>query len=153
MRSQADLLAYFDQVTGKMRSIMAAKNSDYAGQAGAHDPFANFSRVEAFGVCKAETGFMTRMTDKFCRLVSFFSGAELKVKDESVQDTLFDLANYCILLAAYLEAKKSRAAKDEVNVNVIRAVEAWLSKIDKPDPASPAALAQQAVKDWYAYRG
>lgn len=105
MQSQSELVYFFDQTMVKMRNILVAKNSDYTGKS-AVDPFANFTRVELLGLCKAEIGFMTRMTDKYCRLVSFFRDGELKVKDESVSDTLIDLANYCILLAAYLESKK-----------------------------------------------
>jgi hypothetical protein len=40
------------------------------------------------------------------RIASFVKNGELKVKDESVQDTLLDLANYSMLFAAYLKSIK-----------------------------------------------
>jgi hypothetical protein len=32
----------------------------------------------------------------------------LAVKDESAEDTLLDLANYCLLMAAYLREKRDK---------------------------------------------
>jgi hypothetical protein len=82
------------------------KNADYTG--GSQDPFANFSCVEVLGI-KTEHGFLTRMMDKMKRIASFVENGELQVKDESVKDTLQDLANYSMLFAAYLEATKRKA--------------------------------------------
>jgi hypothetical protein len=42
-----------------------------------------------------------RMTDKMSRLAQFTKNGELKVKDESLEDTLVDLINYAVLLRAY----------------------------------------------------
>ena len=39
------------------------------------------------------------------RIATFVNNGELKVKDESVKDTLQDLANYAILFAGYLESE------------------------------------------------
>jgi hypothetical protein len=87
-----------------MHAITKAKNADYTGAT--EDPFANFGRVELLGICSTEQGFLTRMTDKLCRLTSFVQQGTLQVKDESVTDTLLDLANYCILMAGYIQSKK-----------------------------------------------
>ena len=38
-----------------------------------------------------------RLGDKYRRLKSFAMGKEMKVTDESVRDTLMDLANYAIM--------------------------------------------------------
>ena len=70
-----------------------------------NDPFANFRRAEALGVCSTEQAFLVRMTDKMSRLASFSSRGELSVEDETVYDTLEDLINYSVLLAAYLKSK------------------------------------------------
>ena len=35
--------------------------------------------------------------DKYNRLKTLLSGAEQKVVDESIKDTLMDIANYCIM--------------------------------------------------------
>jgi hypothetical protein len=98
-----------------MKTITAAKNADYTGVG--DDPFANFTRVHALGICTTEQGFLTRMTDKLSRLSSYCQRGELLVKDESVEDTLLDLANYCILLAGYLKSKQVSKSNDAVGSN------------------------------------
>src|SRR5690348_14250518 len=80
--------------------ISKKKNADYTG--GSTDPFANFTAV---GEDWTEIGFFTRMTDKMSRLKSFIKSGELQVKDESITDTLRDLANYSSLLAGYIKSK------------------------------------------------
>lgn len=83
--------------------ISRKKNADYTG--GNENPFANFQSVESLGI-KTEQGFLTRMMDKMARIGSYVSKGELQVKDESVKDTLRDLANYACLLSGYIESKK-----------------------------------------------
>ena len=89
----------------KMITITKAKNADYTG--GADDPFANFTNVKACGGANTEQGFLFRMNDKIMRISSFVEKGELLVKDESVQDTLHDLANYCALMSGYIQSKKN----------------------------------------------
>jgi hypothetical protein len=83
--------------------VSKKKNADYTGSN--DNPFSNFTSVENLGI-KTEQGFLTRMMDKMARIGSFVSKGELQVKDESVKDTLRDLANYACLLAGYIESKK-----------------------------------------------
>lgn len=83
--------------------ISKKKNADYTG--GSPDPFANFKSVESLGI-KTEIGFLTRMMDKMKRISSYVHQGELQVKDESVIDSLNDLANYCSLMAGYIKSKK-----------------------------------------------
>ena len=90
----------------RMIEITARKNADYTGGSVDNDAFANFRQVERLGICSTEAGFLTRMTDKMSRINSFVKKGELKVKDESVEDTLLDLANYCLLMYGYIRSKK-----------------------------------------------
>lgn len=106
--TREDLLNYLEEKTKLMVETARRKNADYAG-AGT-DPFQNFTRVESLGICNTEVGFLTRMTDKLCRIASFVAAGTLQVKDESVQDTLLDLANYALLMSAYIESKKEPAS-------------------------------------------
>jgi hypothetical protein len=46
------------------------------------------------------------MTDKMSRLSSFAKKGSLAVEDETVNDTLEDLINYSVLLAAYIKSKQ-----------------------------------------------
>lgn len=94
----------------KMTEITKAKNADYSGVG--DDPFANFSRVEAMGICTTEQGFLTRMNDKMSRLSSYVQRGELFVKDESVEDTLLDLSNYCLLMAGYIKSKAQKSKSE-----------------------------------------
>ena len=101
--NKEEFFKYHREFTNKILEVSKAKNADYTGVT--DDPFANFKRVEALGICSTEQGFLTRMSDKLARLSSFWQKGELQVKDESVTDTLMDLCNYTILMAAYLESK------------------------------------------------
>ena len=98
------LLSNFEDITEDMLRICRAKNSDYSGAS--PDPYQNFSQVERLGICKVEQGFLTRMTDKLCRISSLVKKGSAEVKDESIEDTLIDLANYSIIMLCYLRSKK-----------------------------------------------
>lgn len=100
---QQGLIKYHKEATDKMHDIMKRKNNDYANGGSA---FKNFSMSEQFGICSTEQGFLVRMTDKLSRISTFVAGNKLKVKDESVKDTLMDLANYSLLLMAYIDSKE-----------------------------------------------
>lgn len=102
--TREEMIRFIEAQVAKMVETLKAKNADYAGAT--PDPFANFTRVETLGICKTEVGFLTRMTDKLCRIASFVASGTLQVKDESVQDTLRDLSAYALLMLAFLESKK-----------------------------------------------
>ena len=91
-----------------MQEITKVKNHDYSGNGS--DPFRNFRQIgNLIGTDKMDVvsiGFLTRMSDKISRIGSFISEGKLLVKDESVEDALMDLSNYCILFAGYLAEKK-----------------------------------------------
>jgi len=129
---QENLLNFFDDTVAKMRATMVAKNSDYCG--GNTDPFANFTRVEEinFGV-STEQGLLVRIIDKIMRIGSFVKQGTLMVKDESVTDTLLDLANYAILFAAYLESKKGGWTK----YNGIKCCHRWSDAIGRDSDHQP----------------
>lgn len=86
-----DKVQRFKEITSDMAETYNRKNSDYG---------------DSFGQSIREFGFVAgvvRISDKFNRLKSLLSGKEQKVNDESVQDTLLDMANYCIMLKMELE--------------------------------------------------
>jgi hypothetical protein len=103
--TKAEYVRFHAECCERMKEITAAKNADYTG--GSADPFANFTDIEREGICTTEQGFMVRMKDKFARIRSFIKLGVLQVKDETITDTLLDLANYCILLAGYIKSKKA----------------------------------------------
>lgn len=84
--------------------LSTRKNHDYAGKGG-EQPFANFERCAAMGICTTGQGFLVRLTDKLSRLASFEQAGEFKVKDESVKDTVLDIVNYAVLYYAQKQSK------------------------------------------------
>lgn len=82
--------------------LIRRKNADYAGSA---DPFLNFKLSEHLGI-PAEKAIVVRMGDKLQRIANLLE-REAQVKDESVDDTLKDLANYSLILLAYLVSKRA----------------------------------------------
>lgn len=108
--SQEKYLNMFKSITDEMYETTKRKNSDYTGDAS--DAFKNFTMVEDLteGVITTEQGFYTRMSDKWMRFTGFMKNGVLKVKDEKIEDTLLDLAVYCILLVCYRRAKKDAEA-------------------------------------------
>ena len=69
-----------------------------------HDYGDSFSRsYKKYGLVAA----MVRMEDKWNRLDNMASGAEQKVADETIRDTLLDLAGYCIMTTMELDKQKN----------------------------------------------
>lgn len=82
----------FKLLTDRMNSIYAAKNHDYGN---------SFEKsCDEYGI----TAALVRMEDKFNRLKSL-KDKEPKVVDESIKDTLLDLANYCLMTRMWLNEK------------------------------------------------
>lgn len=100
--SREDYFNFSEEFFNNCLEISKRKNADYCG--GSEDPFANFKAVESLGI-STEVGFLTRMMDKMKRISSFVEQGTLQVKDESVTDTLQDLANYACLMAGYIKSK------------------------------------------------
>ena len=106
MNKREEYLKDFKELTERMYAITEKKNADYTGDD--NEPFKNFTMVEVMGVASTEQGFTTRMIDKLMRVGSFVKNGVLQVADEKVEDTLLDLANYCLLFICYLRSKKNR---------------------------------------------
>ena len=71
-----------------------SKNADYG------DSFAEM--FAEFGIITA----ITRIGDKFNRLKNLYKNQSQQVKDESVRDTLLDMANYCIMTVMEMDNQK-----------------------------------------------
>lgn len=82
----------FDKITDELKDTYIKKNHDYGN---------SFDKsIDKFGL----TAAVVRMSDKMERLSSLLN-KDAKV-DESIRDTVMDLANYCIMTAMYLDNKK-----------------------------------------------
>lgn len=92
------LLEYFDDRVKKMRAKLEQKNHDYTND-NLRDALANFKCVDALSICSTKQGALVRLTDKLARCATF-AHRELKVDDESVDDTVIDGANYFLIYGA-----------------------------------------------------
>lgn len=82
----------FDKITDELKDTYIKKNHDYGN---------SFDKsIDKFGL----TAAVVRMNDKMERLSSLIN-KDAKV-NESIRDTVMDLANYCIMTAMYLDNKK-----------------------------------------------
>lgn len=91
----------FNSIIEEMKEIHNNKNHDYAGD----DYLSNLTASNRMGVPAWKAGLI-RIQDKVSRLENFAKKDSLKVKDESVEDTLKDLANYAILALILYRNKK-----------------------------------------------
>ncbi len=102
--NREELFKHHEELSQTALQIMKKKNHDYAGNSGAQ-PFANFERCEAMGICSTEQGFLVRITDKVSRLSTFANAGKLVVDNEGYQDAILDIMNYCVLFSAYIKSK------------------------------------------------
>lgn len=72
------------EICEKLNKIYEAKNHDYGD---------SFARVRE----QYPQSINIRLWDKLLRLDQLNSGVEAEVKDEKIEDTLMDMANYCIM--------------------------------------------------------
>ena len=76
----------YNAIISDLAETYAAKNADYGDSVG--DTYKKFGDVS----------FLTRITDKYNRILSLADKGECgAVRDESMDDTILDMANYCIL--------------------------------------------------------
>lgn len=89
--SQLDKFSAFENITNEMFETYKKKNHDYG---------------DSFTKSLSEWGLQAaafRMDDKMNRFKSIVKNGCFKIKDESIMDTLKDLATYCVMTVMYLE--------------------------------------------------
>lgn len=55
--------------------------------------------IDKYGIIAA----LTRLSDKFNRIENLILSGDSGTDDESVVDTLIDMANYCVMTATYMK--------------------------------------------------
>ena len=83
----------------QLNSIYEQKNNAYGNSFG--------ETFEKLGIISA----ITRISDKYNRLVNLATHPEINKGDEAIEDTLLDMANYCLM--TYMELQKDN--NGEVN--------------------------------------
>lgn len=89
--AKVDKVGNFQHIADELTELYSKKNHDYG------DSFSE--TVKEYGIIAA----LTRITDKFNRLKSLILNGDQQVKDESIIDTLKDLASYSIMTCIELE--------------------------------------------------
>lgn len=90
-----DRLAIYQYILNNLEETYKAKNNDYGNSVA--DTYDKFGCVS----------FLVRITDKYNRLMTLCNpnAPEQRVKDEKIDDTILDLANYCLLWLVEREYK------------------------------------------------
>ena len=86
-------VALFRHITEKMANTYENKNETYGNSFGIG--------IQKYGLISA----LTSMSDKFHRIEHLICGGENKVPDESLKDTLLDLACYSIMTLIEIDPK------------------------------------------------
>ena len=86
-------------LTNELLKIYTEKNADYGD---------SFSKsYKEFGIIAP----VVRMSDKMERIKQLSKGEDIKVKDESLHDTLIDMANYALMTAVEMELEREKKDK------------------------------------------
>lgn len=88
------------KICKELSDTYVAKNADYGDSFG--------KSLDKRGLVAA----LTRMDDKMHRLDSIIDGKEAMVTDESLRDTLMDLANYAIMTAMWMDDNEGPSEDD-----------------------------------------
>lgn len=102
--NKEEFLQYHKECCEYLIDLTQKKNNDYSGNN--DNPFLNYESIEKLDITTTERGFMVRMLDKYNRINSFIKQGVFLVIEEKIEDTLLDLANYAIMMAAYIKHKK-----------------------------------------------
>lgn len=79
--------AEFKKITEEMYDLHVRKNNDYSSE--------GIDNISSLG----ERGVFVRLWDKMCRMKALlWDRKDQKVNDESLDDTITDMAVYCIIL-------------------------------------------------------
>ena len=90
----------FDEITKELNELYAKKNLAYGD---------SFSKTfKQLGLISA----VTRIADKFNRLVNLATNKAIDNLGESIEDTLLDLASYCIMTIMELRKRRNNNNND-----------------------------------------
>ena len=96
------------KITEEMTKLYEKKNNDYGDSVS--------DTYNKFGI----DAYLVRMYDKLNRVYNLTRpNQESKVKDETIEDTLMDLANYAILAMIELKDKKSELVEEAKEPQVL----------------------------------
>ena len=106
-KQQESILTYFHI---KMKEVLMAKGDDYADA----DRLSNFKKAGDICGLSAEQNCLSLIATKVARLGVLLNSKEAP-KNESIKDSIIDLANYGALLYMIIAEKRSTSPIDTTN--------------------------------------
>ena len=95
----------FYEILNVIKELHDKKRHDYGAN---EDIFANFRLSELSGI-SAWKGSVVRMGDKYARISNFIKKNDFKFKEESIKDTLMDMAIYSLITIVLYEEEMFNA--------------------------------------------
>ena len=98
----------YKRLINKLKETFLKKNHDYGSSVKK-----NYDKFEAYGKNEGLKYVFGRIAEKHDRLENLIYGAHTnQVTDESVEDTLLDMANYAILAAVSIQEHKTNSVQE-----------------------------------------
>lgn len=107
----------FKEILNEMAELHDKKRADYASG----DPFGNFREAERIGL-SAFMGTIVRIQDKYSRICNIVREGSHEVVDETLEDTLIDLANYAVIALALLRAEEKKVEAPDDTSHIKNAI-------------------------------
>ena len=92
----------FADLLTRIKDLHERKANDYTG---GKDPLENYRRSAEVAHTSIELIMLSRVEEKVTRASNLFSGTKQRVADETVADTMLDIANIALLILNELERK------------------------------------------------
>lgn len=141
MPSLEEVKKYRVEMFETSMSLIDKKGADYnRDQQASGDTLFNLRVCEILGIVPStEEGILVRLSDKLMRLISLTKpGRDAAVKDESVEDTIRDLHNYCDYLGLIWRQRRRNKVDGAVSEGSTRpnitTTRAWDKEIDVAAP-------------------
>jgi len=99
--TKKEQMAHFGYMTGEMRKTLFSKGDDYANE----DRLSNFKLAGAISGGDARTNCLNLIATKVARL-GVLINTDKEPNNESIEDSVLDLANYAVLLSMIINENK-----------------------------------------------
>lgn len=102
-----DRTSYIQNAAAELSRTLASKNQDYAmgGEFSNFEESGQFAGVQPFHLILAQIGIK-------CTRIATLHNAGYEPNNESLRDSLVDLAGYSVIAAAWLDAVQADQAED-----------------------------------------
>ena len=98
---------HFGEITSKMKEILFKKGNDYANT----DRLSNFKLAGSICGMTAELNALNMIATKVARLGVLLQNTDKAPNNESIRDSILDLANYAVLLDMIVSEKEVKKEK------------------------------------------